>query len=246
MDDFGVDGPQIVFPRDTDEITSIFGVTTAPDSLLSFNITTSVTVQFLVVIFLGLLFFFLGRNLKVKPEGKRQMFAEMVFGFFNGMVRDAMGTKYLSYAPFIATVFCFSMFNSLMGILGMRSPTADISVVVTWGLMTAFLVQRNKFKTGKISGTVKSYFEPVAPMLPLNILNDITTPLTHSFRHFGNILAGTIIMSIFYWAMGYFAVIVPGIFSLYFDLFGAVIQAYIFVTLAMVYVLMADLTPEKS
>jgi F0F1-type ATP synthase membrane subunit a len=47
-------------------------------------------------------------------------------------------------------------------------------------------------------------------------------------------------MGIFYWALGYFAVFVPAVFSLYFDLFGAVIQAYIFVTLTMVYVLMAD------
>ncbi|MDR2531990.1 MAG: F0F1 ATP synthase subunit A [Oscillospiraceae bacterium] len=239
-EDFSVDGAQVV------KEIELFGISSEPLSLLSFNITTSVTVQFLVVVFLGLLFFFLGRNLKVRPESKKQMFTEWVVGFFNNMAKDSMGEKYISYTPFIAAVFCFSMFSSLMGTLGMRGPTADISVVATWALMTAVIVQRNKLKTGGILRTAKSLFEPVAPMLPLNILSEFTTPLTHSFRHFGNILAGTIIMSIFYWAMGYFAFVVPAIFSLYFDLFGAFIQAFIFVTLAMVYLVMSDLSLQEK
>ncbi|MDR2558848.1 MAG: F0F1 ATP synthase subunit A [Oscillospiraceae bacterium] len=239
-EDFGVDGAQVVFELE------LFGITSDPSSLLSTDITTSVTVQIGVTIFLGLLFFFLGRNLKVRPDSKKQLFAEYVVGFFNGTVKDSMGEKYMSYAPFMAAIFCFSMFNSLTSILGLRGPTADISVVLTWGLMTAFLVHRNRLKSGGIWRTTKSFFEPVAPMLPLNILNDITTPLTHSFRHFGNILAGTIIMSIFYWALGYFAFVVPAAFSLYFDLFGAFIQAFIFMTLATVYILISDLSPPEE
>jgi len=239
-EEFGVDGAMIVYELE------LFGISSDPESLLSTNITTSVTSQFVVVIILGSLFFILGRNLKVKPETKRQMIAEAFVGFFTGTVRDAMGEKYLKYVPYIATLFCFSALNSLIGLTGMRSPTADISVVGTWGLITFFLVQRNKFKTGGFKGAAKSLFEPVAPMLPLNILGEITNPLTQSFRHFGNILAGSIIMGILYWALGYFAIALPAVFSLYFDLFGAVIQAYIFITLTMVYVLMADLSPENN
>jgi F-type H+-transporting ATPase subunit a len=229
---FDVNGPGVVASFD------VFGIT--------LNLTTSVTVQWVILLILGTLFFLLGKNLKVKPESKRQMFAEMVVGFFNGTVRDTMGDKYITFAPYIATIFCFSMFNSLAGLLGMRSPTADISVVATWGILTFVLVQRNKFKTGGLKGAVKKLFEPVAPMLPLNILSEFTSPFTQSFRHFGNILAGTIIMGIIYWAMGFFAVAVPAALSLYFDIFGAVVQAYIFVTLTMVYVLMADCNPETT
>jgi len=238
-EDIDVNGAQVVLPL------SFFGISSDPASMLSFNITTSVTSQVIVVAMLGTLFFILGRNLKVKPESKRQVAAEFIVEFFRGMVRDAMGEKYLKYAPYIATVCCFSAFNSLAGLMGMRSPTADISVVGTWGLITFFLVQRNKFKTGGFLGALKSLFEPVAPMLPINILGEITNPLTQSFRHFGNILAGTIIMGILYWALGYFAVVIPAALSLYFDIFGAVVQAYIFSTLTMVYVLMADCAPSK-
>jgi F-type H+-transporting ATPase subunit a len=236
---FEVAGAQIVVP------VELFGISSDPEGFFSFNLTTSVTAQWVIMLFLGLLFFWLGRNLKVKPETKRQAAAEMFVDFFSGMVRDAMGSKYIKYAPYIAVIFCFSMFNSLAGLLGMRSPTADISVVGTWGLITAFLVLRNKFKTGGFWGPVKSLMEPVIPMFPINLIGEITNPLTQSFRHFGNILAGTIIMGIIYWAMGWFAIALPAALSMYFDIFGAVVQAYIFSTLTMVYVLMADRNPEN-
>jgi F-type H+-transporting ATPase subunit a len=236
---FSVDGAQIVAEIE------LFGVPSDPDGFFSFNLTTSVTVQWVILILLGLLFFWLGKNLKVKPETKRQAAAEMMVDFFGGMVKDAMGSKYIKYAPYIAIIFCFSMSNSLAGLLGMRSPTADISVVGTWGLITAFLVLRNKFKTGGFWGPLKSLMEPVIPMFPINLIGEITNPLTQSFRHFGNILAGSIIMGIIYWALGYFAILLPAVLSMYFDIFGAVVQAYIFSTLTMVYVLMADRTPEN-
>jgi F-type H+-transporting ATPase subunit a len=240
--DFDVDGAQVVIQMPD----GLLGISNAPDSLLSLNLTTSVTSQFIVVAILGTLFFILGRNLKVKPESKRQAAAEMLVGFFTGMVKETMGEKYIKYVPYITTIFFFSALNSLGGLMGMRSPTADISVVGTWGLCTFFLVQRNKFKTGGFWGPLKSLLQPVWPMLPINMLGEITSPLTQSFRHFGNILAGTIIMSILYWAMSFFAVAIPGALSLYFDIFGAIVQAYIFVTLTMVYVLMADLSPEPK
>jgi F-type H+-transporting ATPase subunit a len=236
---FSVDGAQVVVPIE------LFGISSEPSNMISFNLTTSVTVQWVVLLILGTVFFLLGRNLKVKPESRRQAAAEYAVGFVNGMVKDAMGERYLKYAPYIGTILCFSALNSLAGLMGMRSPTADISVVGTWGLITFFLVQRNKIKTGGPLGPVKSLLEPVAPMFPINLIGEFTNPLTQSFRHFGNILAGTIIMGIIYWAMGYFAVLLPAALSLYFDIFGAVVQAYIFSTLTMVYVLMADRSPEN-
>ncbi|MCL2639104.1 MAG: F0F1 ATP synthase subunit A [Oscillospiraceae bacterium] len=239
---FGVEGAQIIVPIEA------FGISSAADSFVSLNITASLTTQWVVMLILGTIFFLLGRNLKVKPETKTQAAAEAFVGFFTGMVNDAMGSKYIKYVPYIAVIFCFSMFNSLAGLLGMRAPTADISVVGTWGLITAFLVLRNKFKTGGFWGPFKSLLEPVIPMAPINLIGEITNPLTQSFRHFGNILAGTIIMGIIYWALGAFAMFIPlpAVLSMYFDIFGAVVQAYIFSTLTMVYVLMADRSPDNA
>lgn len=210
----------------------LFGVT--------FALSEVVVVQWLVVVILGVLFFVLGRNLKVRPTTKRQMAAEMIVGLFSGMVNDSMGTHYKKYTPYISALFCFSLTSSLMGLLGLRAPTSDISVVGAWALITFVLVQRNKLKTGGVKGYFKSFVEPMPFMLPFNIIGEIANPMSQALRHFGNIVSGMVIGGLIYFALGNFAIGLPAVLSLYFDLFSSVVQAYIFVTLTMSYVAMAE------
>lgn len=209
------------------------------------KISESVVIEWFVIIALGILFFILGRNLKVVPEGKRQVIAEFIVGFFNNSVRDTMGDRYKKYTSYIGALFCFSLCMSLTGLLGMRSPTSDLSVVGSWGIITFVLVLRNKLKTGGIKGYLKGFFQPLPFMLPFNIIGDFANPVAQSLRHFANILAGSVIGGLIYFALGGIAnglasIGVPAVMSLYFDLFSAVIQAYIFCTLTMAYVSMAE------
>lgn len=206
----------------------------------TFYLSETVVVQWLVVVILGVLFFVLGRNLKVKPTSRRQMLAEMIVATFTGMVNDSMGTTYKKYTPYISALFCFSLTSSLMGLLGLRAPTSDISVVGAWALITFVLVQRNKLKTGGIKGYFKSFVEPMPFMLPFNIIGEIANPMSQALRHYGNIVSGIVIGGLIYFALGNFAIGLPAVLSLYFDLFSSVVQAYIFVTLTMSYVAMAE------
>lgn len=223
---FTVNGPM--------EVTSfeLFGMT--------FHLSESVVVEWIVVVFLAVAFFILGRNLKVRPTSRRQMAAEYLVGLFSGMVKDTMGISYKKYTPYIGALFCFSIISSLMGLLGLRAPTADISVVGSWGLITFVLVQRNKGKTGGIKGYFKSFVDPIPFMLPFNIIGEFANPMSQSLRHFGNIVSGLVIGGLIYYALGYLAIGIPAVLSLYFDLFSSFLQAYIFVTLTMSYVSMAE------
>ena len=206
----------------------------------TFTLSEVVVVQWLVVVILGVLFFILGRDLKVRPTTKRQMAAEMIVGLFSGMVNDSMGVTYKKYTPYISALFCFSLTSSLMGLLGLRAPTSDISVVGAWALITFVLVQRNKLKTGGVKGYFKSFIEPMPFMLPFNIIGEIANPMSQALRHFGNIVSGMVIGGLIYFALGNFAIGLPAVLSLYFDLFSSVVQDYIFVTLTMSYVAMAE------
>ncbi len=206
----------------------------------TFTLSEVVIVQWFVVVLLGVLFFVLGRNLKVKPTSRRQMLAEMIVGLFTGMVNDSMGVKYKKYTPYISALFCFSLTSSLMGLLGLRAPTSDISVVGAWALITFVLVQRNRAKTGGVKGYFKSFIEPMPFMLPFNLIGEVANPMSQALRHFGNIVSGMVIGGLIYFALGNFAIGLPAVLSLYFDLFSSVVQAYIFVTLTMSYVAMAE------
>ena len=87
-------------------------------------ISESIVVQWIVMLVLGIVFFILGRNLKVRSTSRRQMAAEYLVNFFNNMVRDTMGEKYRKYTPYIGGLFCFSILSSLMGLFGFRCPTS--------------------------------------------------------------------------------------------------------------------------
>ncbi|MDR1755301.1 MAG: F0F1 ATP synthase subunit A [Eubacterium sp.] len=214
-----------------------------------FYVTEIVFVQLFVTLIIGILFFILGRNLKIKPESKRQVIAEAAVNFFNNTVRDAMGVKYKKYNYYIAAILCMSLLGSLMGLLGLKAPTSNLSVIGTWGVLTFILITRNKFKTGGVKGWLKSFVDPIPFMLPFNIVGEFANPLSQTVRHFANIMAGSVIGGLIYFSLsqigyGLGAIGVPAVLSLYFDIFSAVVQAYIFAMLTMIYVSSAETGEE--
>jgi len=228
---FSVSGPSVITSFD------LFGVT--------FNLTESIIAQWFVILLTTTIFLILRHNLKVVPTTRRQIFAEWVVSFFKDSVEENMGPKYSKYVYYIGGLFCLSMFSSLSGLLGFRPPTADLSVLLSWCLITFVLVTRNKFKTGGIKGWLKSFPDPIPFMLPFNIVGEFANPISQAFRHFGNILGGFVIGGLVQHALGgivfgIFRIGVPAALSLYLDLFSAVVQAYIFTLLTMAYVSMAE------
>ena len=221
-----VNGPLVVASFE------LFGIT--------WNLTESIVVQWLVILILLAVVLILTHNMKVIPETRRQAAAEWIVEFFRGTVDMSMGSKYRVYQPYIAALFCFSLISSLMSLLGLRSPTADISVTGAWALITFVMIQYNRAKTGKAKGYFKSFIEPMPFMLPFNIIGEVANPVSLALRHFGNLVAGMVISSLIYFALGNFAILIPAVASLYFDIFSAVMQAYIFIMLSMSYISSAE------
>ena len=152
------------------------------------------------------------------------------------MVDTTMGPKYKGYTTYIGALLCFLLLNNLMSLFGLKNPTSDISVTGAIALITFALTQINRARTGKLKGFLHAFIEPMPFMLPFNIIGEIANPLSQALRIFGNMVAGMVIGGLIYFALGNFAILVPAITSLYFDIFSAVIQAYIFTTLTMAYI----------
>lgn len=203
----------------------------------------------LSVLFLCL---FLTRGMTPRGGGKRQHFAEFIVGFTDKLVKDNMGESFSGFSPFIGAMMALSALSSLLSLLGLYPPTSDINIVGGWALLVFFLITYYKMKCGPLH-YLRSFADP--PLLtPLNVISEVATPLSMAFRHYGNVLSGSVISVLLAaglsglsclvlgWlpgVLGEFPLLrvgIPAILSLYFDLFSGCLQAYIFAMLTMLYV----------
>ena len=163
---------------------------------------TQTTVSFLIVtIILCLACYFLGKDLKFRPDGK-QVLVEKGVMMLRTMVVETMGEHNVHWTPFIGTIFLSSICGSLIGLTGfLRSATADLSCVIVWAVMVSVIIWYNNIKNNGFMGWLKGFTEPIVVMTPMNIVGEIAQPLSMAFRHFGNVAGGGVITSIIYAAL---------------------------------------------
>ena len=163
---------------------------------------TQTMVSFLLVtVILCLASYFLGKDLKMRPDGK-QVLVEKGIMMLRTMVVETMGEHNAHWTPFVGTIFLSSIFGSLIGLTGfLRSATADISCVIVWALMVTGIIWYNNIKNNGFLGWLKGFTEPIVVMTPMNIVSEIAQPLSMAFRHFGNVAGGGVITSIIYAAL---------------------------------------------
>lgn len=226
---------------------------TIPMPLQDLPITESQINSWLVMISICGLCLYLTHGLKVKAETKRQHVVEWIVEKVEGMVGESMGEYFNGFAPFIASILALSVFSSLLSLLGLYPPTSDLNVVAGWAILVFGLITYYKLKGGALN-YFKSFFEPIPFLAPMNLLSEISTPLSMSFRHYGNVLSGMVISALLAaglqgvsamalkWLPGALAEIpifqigIPAVLSVYFDVFSGCLQAYIFAMLTMMYV----------
>ena len=222
-----VNGPKVSF--------EIFGLKITETVVLSW---------FVMAVIIGAVLFMTHNMSKDKPS-KKQIVAEWIVQTVNNMVRDSMGSRNLVYAPYMATIFSFSICGSLISVLGLRPVTGDFSVTLTWALMTFFMIQYAKIKNDGVLGYIVGFSKPIALLTPINVLSELATPVSMSIRHFGNVASGIVITQLLYYALTalsnavglhafpLFTIGVPAVLSVYFDLFTGFMQAFIFTMLTM-------------
>ena len=226
---------------------------TIPLPLGGLPITETQINQWLVLISLLFLCLYLTHGLKAVPDKKRQHLAEWIVEMTEKLVKDNMGDYFADFAPFIGAVLGLSAFSSLLSLTGLFPPTSDLNVTAGWAILVFFLITYYKMKCGPIQ-YLKSFAEPVPFLAPLNVISEFATPVSMAFRHYGNILSGTVISVLLAtalqglsrlvlgWLPGFlgeiplFRIGIPAVFSVYFDIFSGCLQAFIFAMLTMLYV----------
>ncbi len=190
------------------------------------------------MIVLSLLFIFLGRNIKIIPETRRQVLAETIYGAIQGIVKENMGPGYFRFIPFIGALITYLMGQNFVGLFGFKPATSSFSTTLGLGLIAFGIIHANAVVTGGLKGYLKSYIQPMPFLLPITLLERLIFPISLALRLFGNILAATVVMSLVYGALLEFSLVVglviPLPFHAYFDLFDGGIQAVIFTFLTMI------------
>lgn len=217
----------------------------------NFKLSETVIVSWIIIAALALVSYLLTRNLKKVPTSKTQVFLEMAVGGLYKLVNDTMGENTVkrmpNIVPYIGSLFLFFSCSNLIGLLGFRSPTTDLDTTAAWALITFFMIYITGVKFNGW-GYFKGLLEPSPVLLPLNLIGELARPVSLSFRPFGNILGGAVIMALLYQFLGWLATLIPGVsiplgqliipvpLHLYFDLFAGLLQSFIFVMLTMVFV----------
>lgn len=211
---------------------------------ISPSIKSSVIITFILAIILIVVGIKL-KKYKYTDEPKGLILAlEWLIGGINDMCKSTIGKRYKSLAPYLTTIAMLLFIYNISGLLGFRPPTASISVTFTFSTTTFLLVEIYGVKSQGVLKHLKSYLDPVPFFLPMNIISDITIPITLGLRLFGNILSGVVIMSLVYSVLGVFAVAISPVLHLYFDLFSGFIQTLVFCTLTLVFI--AGKLPEEE
>lgn len=182
------------------------------------------------------------RNLQRIPSGLQNLM-EYALEFIRDLAKNQIGEKeYRPWVPFIGTLFLFIFLSNWSGALvpwklirlphgELAAPTNDINTTVALALLTSLAYFYAGFSKRGLEYFAK-YIQPTPILLPINILEDFTKPLSLSFRLFGNILADELVVAVLVLLVPLFVplpVMVLGLFT-------SAIQALIFATLAAAYI----------
>lgn len=169
------------------------------------------------------------------PTGLQNV-VEFAVETLQGFVSSSMGEHAKKYVNYVGTLFLFVLLSNISGLFGLRPPTADFGTTFSLALITFVMIQYNNFKYNKF-GAITGLFQPIWFLFPINLIGEIATPVSMSLRLFGNVMAGTVMMALYYGLLPIFAKVgIPAALHVYFDLFSGAIQAYVFAMLTMVFV----------
>lgn len=198
----------------------------------------------IIITVLSIFFILAGRKIKAADSTKRPTGIVLVCETGVKMIQDYMATLMpaqfsKNYYPYFAMMFIYIFISNISGLFGFEAPTSNYSITLAITIITFTLIQYNALKTKGVFTYIKDIIWP-----PTNILGTLAPLISLSMRLFGNIVAGSILLSLIYSFTGYLSEyvinfnflgpLIAPIFHAYFDVFAGFIQTLVFVTLSSI------------
>ena len=161
------------------------------------------------------------------------MLLEQAVTSLEGITEGILGADGKRYAAYLTSVLMYLGIANLIGILGFKPPTKDLNVTAALAIMSIVLIEYAGIHQKGVKRWLKGFAEPIALVAPINVLELFIKPLSLCMRLFGNVLGAFVIMELIEYIM---PVGLPVVFSMYFDIFDGLIQAYVFVFLTGLFI----------
>jgi len=206
--------------------------------VMGYQLTFNIEVIIMTWIVIGLLIIFgifTRRNRGLRP-GPLQVAGELFVSAFYKLTEDALDREMTKkYAPLICALFMFLLLSNWLGIIPhLQEPTRDLNTPLSLGLMGFIIANYAGIKAKGLKNYLKAYCEPIFFMMPLNVIGELSKVVSISFRLFGNIMGGAIIILVVSYLT--YSIVIPPLLNAFFGLFVGTIQAFVFTMLTLVYI----------
>jgi F-type H+-transporting ATPase subunit a len=201
---------------------------------LTFNLEAIAMTWIVCALLIG--FGLLATYKKTRVPGTWQILGELFVDQFFSLTEDALDKEMAKkYGPLICALFMFLVLSNWLGILPhLEEPTRDLNTPLSLGIMGFVISHYVAIKTKGLKAYVKEYFEPIFFMMPLNLIGELAKIVSISFRLFGNIMGGSIIILVVSYLT--YNILLPPFLNAFFGLFVGAIQAFVFTMLTLVYI----------
>jgi len=201
---------------------------------LTFNLEV-IIMTWIVIAILVLFGILAARKRQILPGPMQvvgELLVEQLFGLAEETLDKEMAKK---YGPLVCALFMFLTISNWLGIIPhLEEPTKDLNTPLSLGIMGFFIAHYSGIKARGLKNYLKGYIEPFFFMMPLNVIGELANVVSISFRLFGNIMGGSIIILVVSYLT--YSVVLPPFLNLFFGLFVGTIQAFVFTMLTTVYI----------
>jgi F-type H+-transporting ATPase subunit a len=197
-----------------------------------FNLETIIN-TWIVMLILLVIGFLTSRKKRQQPHSF-QVFGELLVSQLYDLTEDALDKERAAfYAPLTFALFLFLLLSNWIGIIPLfEEPTKDLNTPLSLGIMGFVIAHTAGIRAKGIKLYLKEYCEPIFLMAPLNIIGELAKIVSISFRLFGNIMGGVIIIIVVSYLS--YSVLLPPFLNAFFGLFVGAIQAFVFTMLTIV------------
>jgi F-type H+-transporting ATPase subunit a len=227
--------------------THLFGLT------IDLDIVASTLVAAAIFLTLG---FVMRARVTDGVPGKLQVMWEFIVEQVSDLATSVMGERGRRYVPIGVTVFLFILICNWMELIPsalrpgisaeiLPAPTGDVNLPLAMALLVIGWTHIESFRARGFTGYFRHFVKPYVALAPINVIEEITKPITMTFRLFGNLFSGGLMILVMTTLLPIYVVPFGELIWKPFDLFIGAIQAFIFMLLTILYFGMATSHEEE-